>query len=69
LINDSSDGAFHLLKSLKSHVGGLLVLCEKLGHRLHHGVSLFVANTFFFFISSWWWWWRRLLSLFWRHGE
>jgi hypothetical protein len=64
-INDSSDGAFH---PLKSHVGGLLVLYEKLSHRLHHGVNLLVANTFFFIISCWWWWWR-LLSLFWRHGE
>jgi hypothetical protein len=69
-INDSSDGAFH---PLKSHVVGLLVLCEKLSHRLHHGTNLFVANTFFFFffISCWWWWrwWWRLLFLFWRHGE
>jgi hypothetical protein len=67
-INNSSNGAFH---PLKSHVGGLLVFCEKLSHRLHHGVNLFVANTFFFFVSCWWWWWwwRALLSLFWRHGE
>jgi hypothetical protein len=67
-INDSSDGAFH---PLKIHVGGLLVLCENLGHHLHHGMNFFVANTFFF-ISYWWrrrWWWWRLLSLFWRHGE
>jgi hypothetical protein len=63
-INDSSDGALQLLKS---GVGGLLALCEKLGHRLHHGMILFVANAFFFFISCWWWW--SLLSLFWRHGE
>jgi hypothetical protein len=48
LINDSSNEAFHLLKSC---VDGLLVLCEYLGHRLHHGVNLFVANTFFFIIS------------------
>jgi hypothetical protein len=46
-INNSSDGVFHPLKSC---VSGLLVLCEKLSHRLHHGVNLFVANTFFFFI-------------------
>jgi hypothetical protein len=67
-INDSSNGAFHLLKS---RVGGLLVLCEKFGHCLHHGANLFVANAFFFIISCWWWWrwWWRLLSLFWRHGE
>jgi hypothetical protein len=47
-INDSNDGAFH---PLKSRVGGLLVLCEKLGHHLHHGANQFVANTFFFFMS------------------
>jgi hypothetical protein len=64
-INDSSNGAFHLLKSC---VSGLLVLCEKLGHRLHHGANLFVAYTFFFFVSCCWWWWG-LLSLFWRHVE
>jgi hypothetical protein len=64
LINDFHDGVFH---PLKSRVGGLLVLCEKLGHHLHHSVNLFVANAFFFIISCWWWW--RLLSLFWRHGE
>jgi hypothetical protein len=67
-INDSSNGAFH---PLKSHVSELLVRCEKLGHRLHHCVNLFIANAFFFFISCrWWWqWWWGLLSLFWRHGE
>jgi hypothetical protein len=48
LINDSDNGVFHLLKTC---VGGLLVLCEWLSHRLHHGVNLFVANAFFFFIS------------------
>jgi hypothetical protein len=60
-INDSSNGAFHPLKSC---VGGLLVLHEYLTPRLHHGVNLFVANTFCFFVSRWWWW-----SLFWWHGE
>jgi hypothetical protein len=40
-VNDSSDGMFH---SLKSYVGRLLVLCEKLSHR----VNLFVTNAFFF---------------------
>jgi hypothetical protein len=40
-INDSSNGAFHLLKSC---VSGLLVLHELLGHRLHHGANLFVLT-------------------------
>jgi hypothetical protein len=52
---DSSNGVFHLLKS---HVSGLLVLCEKLGHHLHHGANLFVANAFFYFVSCCCWWWR-----------
>jgi hypothetical protein len=52
MINDSSHGAFHLLKSC---VGGLLVLCEQLSQRLSHGMALFVANAFFFFVSHWWW--------------
>jgi hypothetical protein len=62
LINDSRNGVFHLLKS---YVGGILVLREYLGYHLHHGVNLFVANTFFFFFfTHWWWrWWWRL-SLF-----
>jgi hypothetical protein len=47
LINDSSNGAFHPLKSC---VGGLLVLREELTHRLHHGTNLFIANAFFFFV-------------------
>jgi hypothetical protein len=64
-INDSSNGVFHPLNIC---VSGLLVLHEYLGHRLNHGVNLFVANTFFFFVSHWWWWWWRL-SLFWWHGE
>jgi hypothetical protein len=59
LINDSSNGAFHPLKS----VDGLLVLREYLGHCLHRNANLFVAIALFFFVSyCWWWWWR--LSLF-----
>jgi hypothetical protein len=50
VINDSSHGSFHRLKTC---VGGLLVLREQLGQCLHHGVDLFVANTFFFFVSRW----------------
>jgi hypothetical protein len=36
---------FHLLKS---HVIGMLVLYEKLSHRLHHGANFFVANALYF---------------------
>jgi hypothetical protein len=50
-INASSNGAFD---PLKSRVGGLLIFCEKLSHRLHHGMNLFGANAFFFFASCWW---------------
>jgi hypothetical protein len=46
-INDPSNGAFHPLKSC---VSGLSVLRESLGHHLHHGANLFVANTFFFLV-------------------